>query len=41
MKETDAAVRWFDTVCYPQHSVARAVRYEDGVLPRLREAEIT
>ena len=39
MKEPDPAVKWFNTVFYPQEKTARAVRYEDGVLPRLRADE--
>ncbi|MEK7610983.1 MAG: hypothetical protein AAB486_01250 [Patescibacteria group bacterium] len=38
--EQDLGVKWFNTVFYPQRKTARAVRYEDGVLPRLRENEI-
>lgn len=41
MKEQDAGVKWFNTVFYPQKKTGRAVRYEDGILPRLREKEIT
>src|SRR3989344_5799754 len=41
MKEQDAGVKWFNTVFYPQRKTGRAVRYEDGILPRLREKEIT
>ncbi len=41
MEEKDAGVKWFNTVYYPQTKKARAVRYEDGVLPRLRERVIT
>lgn len=40
MKEQDAGVKWFNTVFYNQRKTARAFRYEDGVLPRLREKEI-
>lgn len=40
MKEQDLGVKWFNTVFYPERKTARAVRYEDGVLPRLREQEI-
>lgn len=36
MKEQDVGVKWFNTVLYPQKKTARAVRYEDGVLSRLR-----
>ena len=41
MEEKDAGVKWFNTVYYPLTKKARAVRYEDGVLPRLRERVIT
>ncbi len=41
MKEQDLGVKWFNTIFYPQKKTARAVRYEDGVLPRLREQEVT
>lgn len=41
MKEQDLGVKWFNTVFYPQKKTARAARYEDGVLPRLREQEVT
>lgn len=40
MKEQDAGVKWFNTVFYPLKKTGRAVRYEDGVLPRLRKKEI-
>lgn len=40
MKEKDLGVKWFNTVFYPQRKTARAVRYEDGVLPRLRQEEV-
>lgn len=41
MKERDNGVKWFHTVFYPQKRTGRAVRYEDGILPRLREKDIT
>jgi hypothetical protein len=41
MREQDAGVKWFNTVFYPQRKTGRAVRYEDGVLPRLRAREVT
>lgn len=41
MKEQDSGVKWFHTYFYPQKKTARAVRYEDGILPRLREKNIT
>ncbi len=41
MKEQNPSVKWFNTVFYPARRTARAVRYEDGVLPRLRENAIT
>ncbi len=41
MKEKDLGVKWFNTIFYPQRKTGRAVRYEDGVLPRLREKEVT
>ena len=40
MKEQDLGVKWFNTVYYPERKTSRAVRYEDGVLPRLRQKEI-
>lgn len=40
MREIDPGVKWFNTVFYPQRKTARAARYEDGVLPRLRENEV-
>lgn len=40
MKEQDAGVKWFNTVFYPKNRTARAVRYEDGVLPRLRREQV-
>lgn len=41
MKESDTGVKWFNTVFFPQRKTARPARYEDGVLPRLREKDIT
>lgn len=41
MKEQDPGVKWFNTSFYPQRNTGRAVRYEDGVLPRLREQTVT
>ena len=41
MKEQNSGVKWFNTVFYPQKKTGRAVRYEDGILPRLREKDIT
>lgn len=41
MKELDTGVKWFHTVFYPKKKTGRAVRYEDGVLPRLREKDVT
>jgi len=41
VREQDIGVKWFNTVFYPQNKTARAVRYEDGILPRLRNSEIT
>lgn len=41
MKEMDTGVKWFNTIFFPQRKTARAARYEDGVLPRLREKDIT
>lgn len=40
-KDGKAEIKWFNTVFYPQRKTARAVRYEDGVLPRLRKEKIT
>lgn len=39
-KEKDAGVKWFNTHFYPGRRVGRAVRYEDGVLPRLRKDKV-
>jgi hypothetical protein len=41
MKEEDVGVKWFNTVFYPQRRAGRAVRFENGVLPRLRAPEVT
>lgn len=41
MKEKDYAIRWFNTCFYPKYRKARAVLYEERILPRLREQEIT
>lgn len=43
MKEQDLGVKWFNTLFYPEHRVARAVRYHDpdGTLTRLRAPKIT
>jgi hypothetical protein len=41
MRERDFGVRWFNTVFYPEKKIAGAARYEDGVLPRLREPHVT
>lgn len=41
MEEKDLGVKWFNSIYYPLAKKARAVRYEDGVLPRLRERVIT
>lgn len=41
MKEENRGIKWFNTIFYPQNKKARAVRYEDGVLPRFYEREIT
>lgn len=35
-KELDVEVKWFNTVFFPHHRTARAVWYEEKVLPRLR-----
>lgn len=40
MKEQDKGVKWFNTIFYPQKRIGRSVRYEDGVLPRLRSDEV-
>jgi len=40
VKERDPGVKWFNTIFYPKLHTARAVRYEDGVLPRIRETNI-
>ena len=43
MREQDAAVKWFNTEFYPplHQGKGHAVRYDDGVLPRLRRSHIT
>ena len=41
MKEEDPGVKWFNTVFYPKMKTGRAVRYEEGVLPRFRKNKIT
>lgn len=41
MREQNIGVKWFNTVFYPQKRTGRAVRYEDGVLPRLHEPQVT
>ncbi len=41
MKEQDIGVKWFNAVFYPQKKTARADRYEEGILPRLREQKVT
>ncbi len=41
MKGENSGIKWFNTVFYPERKTARAVRYEDGILPRLYEREIT
>lgn len=41
MPEQDAGVKWFNTVFYPKNRTGRAVGYEDKILPRLRETEVT
>lgn len=41
MKEEDEGIKWFTTEFYPENKVARAVRFEDGVLSRLRKKVIT
>ena len=40
MREQDLGVKWFNTVFYPREKTARAARYEEGVLPRMRENEV-
>jgi hypothetical protein len=40
MKEQDPGVKWFNTDFYPHHKTARAARYEQGVLPRLRQESV-
>src|SRR3989339_809391 len=41
MKEQDLGVKWFRTRYYPNHKVQRAVLFEEGVLPRLHQTEVT
>ncbi|NQU83448.1 MAG: hypothetical protein HQ536_01935 [Parcubacteria group bacterium] len=40
MKEKDPGVKWFNTIFYPRRKTGRAVRYEDGVLSRLRQQNV-
>lgn len=41
MKEKDFGVKWFNTNFYPNNKTSRAVNYEEGVLPRLRQSCVT
>ena len=41
MREKDIGVKWFNTNFYPKNKTSRAVNYEEGVLPRLRQQCIT
>ncbi len=42
MREQDQAVKWFNTEFYPplHKGLGHSVRYDDGVLPRLRRSRI-
>lgn len=40
-KDGKTEIKWFNTVFYPQRKTARAARYEDGVLPRLKKEKVT
>lgn len=39
-EQKDRGVVWFNTVFYPKRKTARAMRYEDGVLVRMKEDEV-
>lgn len=41
MKEVDPGVKWFRTVWYPENKTGRSPLFEDRVLPRLRQEEVT
>lgn len=41
MKKKDVGLTWFNTVFYPQCKTGRAMRYEEGVLPRLAGERVT
>lgn len=41
MNTNDLELKWFNTVFYPQRKTARAHLYEEGVLPRMEQREIT
>jgi hypothetical protein len=41
MKQRDEGVKWFNTTFYPKERTGRAMRYEDGILPRVSENTIT
>lgn len=36
----DPGITWFNTQFYPDRRTCRAVRYEDGIIPRLREPHV-
>ena len=36
----DKATKWFNCEFYPKNKIQRAIRYEDGILPRIKEEEI-
>jgi hypothetical protein len=38
--KTAVSTKWFTTIYYPVNKVARAAKYEEGVLPRLEQNEI-
>lgn len=37
MKKEREEIKWFNTVFYPKYKTARAARYEDGILTRIKE----
>ncbi|MFH1188939.1 MAG: hypothetical protein V1652_03800 [bacterium] len=41
MQLQDIGIKWFNTVFYPQNKTGRAMRYDDGVLSRLRSNTVT
>jgi len=39
--DNDSGIKWFNCSFYPTHKVCRAHRLEDGVIPRLRQEDVT